>query len=280
MVTMTRRVSFSAARAYWVQSLSPEENRARLGDRASATPDGAFFALDVTVGGEVDPRTGIIVNVKEIDRIVRESLLQELQGRWINTQTPQFCGQPPTTELLLRYARARLEGHIPGGARLMALRLEETPTSFVSWSAEETDEMEVTRVYEFAASHRLHSQYLSDEENQTLFGKCNYPNGHGHNYVLEVTVAGPVDARSGRLVDPDALDSIVHREVVDRYDHRHFNCDIPEFTGRVPSSEEITKTIWQRLKDHVPPPARLRRVLLRETARNFFETTGEDSSAQ
>ena len=274
---MTRRVTFSAARSFRVQALAEQEDGART--EPGSMPDGAFFALEVTVGGEVDPRTGIIVNVKEIDRIVRESVLQDIEGRWIDEEVAEFRERPPTGELLLRFARERLESGLPSAARLTRLRLEETPTSFIGWSKEEEARMEATRVYEFAASHRLHSPLLSDEENQALFGKCNYRNGHGHNYVLEVTVAGPVDERSGRVVDPDALDAIVNREIVDRYDHRHLNFDIPELEGVVPSSEEITRTVWRRLKDLVPAPARLRKVLLRETARNYFETTGEDSSA-
>ena len=134
--------------------------------------------------------------------------------------------------------------------------------------------MQSTHVYEFAASHRLHSTHLTDEENVELFGKCNYVHGHGHNYVLEVTVAGPIEARSGHILDPRLMDEIVHREVVDRYDHKHFNHDIPEFVGLIPSSEIIVKVIWERLKDKIPAPARLDRVVLRETARNIFEYRG------
>ncbi len=139
--------------------------------------------------------------------------------------------------------------------------------------------MQLTRVYEFAASHRLHSPHLSDEENRALFGKCNYPHGHGHNYLLEVTVTGPTDPRSGRVVDPEALDAVVHREVVDRYDHRHLNYDIPELEGLIPSTEVVTKAVWQRLRDQIPAPARLKRIVIRETARNFFEYQGEDENA-
>ena len=135
--------------------------------------------------------------------------------------------------------------------------------------------MYVTRCYEFAASHRLHSPHLSAEENRELFGKCNYEHGHGHNYEVEVTLAGPIDPRSGRVIDPDVLDEIVHREVVDRYDHRHFNHDIPEFAGLIPSAEIITRMIWNRLEQYIPQPARLYRVLVRETARNIFEYYGE-----
>ena len=136
--------------------------------------------------------------------------------------------------------------------------------------------MLLTHAYEFAASHRLDSPHLTPEENRELFGKCNYDNGHGHNYHIEITVAGPVDERSGRVLDPEVLDAIVHREVVDRYDHRHFNFDIPEFQGLIPSAEVITRVIWDRLNGHIPAPARLARVVVRETARNIFEYAGEE----
>ena len=139
-------------------------------------------------------------------------------------------------------------------------------------------DMLLTRVYEFAASHRLHSPRLSEEENRELFGKCNYVNGHGHNYVLEVSVAGPIDPRSGRVMSPEAMDAIIEKEVVDRYDHRHFNYDLPEFKDLIPSSEVITKVIWERLRDRFPAPVRLHRIRLHETARNIFEYRGEEPS--
>src|SRR5207244_4052673 len=89
--------------------------------------------------------------------------------------------------------------------------------------------MTLTRTYEFAASHRLHVPTLTDEQNVELFGKCNNPAGHGHNYVLEVTVQGEPDPRTGMMADLETLDRIVEELVVDRYDHKHLNVDIPEF---------------------------------------------------
>ena len=139
----------------------------------------------------------------------------------------------------------------------------------------ESPPMRLTRAYEFAASHRLYSRHLTEEQNLELFGKCSYPNGHGHNYVLEITVEGPIDPQSARVIDPVSLDEIVNREIVDRYDHRHFNHDIPEFTDLVPSTELVTKVAWERLVDHIPPPARLISVAIQETARNKFEYRGE-----
>lgn len=283
MLAMTRRVLFSAAHADWLSERSAAENTAIFGPDASPEPSGHNYTLDVTVEGEIDPQTGIIVNIKEIDQIVRQQVVQHLDRKFLNRSAAYFCDRPVTPETLLSYIREQLQDAVPSAVRLSALRLEDTPLNFAEWQVSEPGEekervgMLLTRVYEFAASHRLHSPHLSDAENRELFGKCNYPHGHGHNYILEVTVTGPVDARSGRVCDETALDTAVNHEVVDRYDHRHFNYDIPEFADLVPSTELVTKMIWDRLKDHIPAPARLYRVVVRETARNIFEYRGEDN---
>jgi len=132
----------------------------------------------------------------------------------------------------------------------------------------------LTRSYEFSAAHRLHSVYLSDEVNQELFGKCNNPYGHGHNYRLEVTLQGDVDPRTGLLVDLAQLDRIVREEVIDRYDHRNLNADLPEYRETNPTSENVVKVIWRRLERRMLGPA-LYKVSLKETDRNSFAYYGE-----
>lgn len=282
MIEMTRRVTFSAAHADWLAHRSVAENRALFGPRASPEPYGHNYVLDVGVRGVIDPRTGILVNIKEIDRIVREGAVCALDRKFLNRQVAYFRDLPVTPENLVRFIVPRVALALPECVRLCRVRLEPEPTRWVTWRGLFQDTfwemtgMMVTHVYEFAASHRLHSAHLTDAENRQLFGKCNYENGHGHNYVLEVTVAGPVDARSGRVIDGDVLDTIVNTEIVERYDHRHLNLDVPDFAGQVPSAEVITRVIFHRLKDRIPAPARLHRVLVRETARNFFEYQGED----
>lgn len=280
---MTRRLTFSAALADWLPSLSRADNEALFGPNASPDPYGHNFVLDVEVEGGIDARTGILVNIKEIDRLVKAQVIQRLDKKFINRQVPAFCEHPVTLENLAAYIAGEIAPHLPAVVTLSGLRLEATTTHYVEWLASEKPRgkkakgaMLLTRIYEFSASHRLHSPHLSDAENQELFGKCNYENGHGHNYELEVTVAGPVEARTGHVLRQEALDAVVQREVVDRYDHRHLNFDIPEFAGLIPSAEIITKTIWQRLEAQIPDPAHLYRVRLRETARNLFETYGED----
>ncbi len=282
MLAMTRRVMFSAAHANWMPEKTAAENEALFGPSAGPEPSGNNFYLDVTVEGKIDPLTGIIVNIKDIDQIVKEQVVQNLDRKFLNRSVAYFCARPVTPETLLGYVRQQLQDTLPPAAKLTALRMEETPLRFAEWQESEQREekergaMLLTRVYEFAASHRLHSPHLSDEANRDLFGKCNYPHGHGHNYILEVTVAGPIDACTGRVCDEAVLDESVNREVVDRYDHRHFNYDIPEFADLIPSTEVVTKMIWERLEAHIPAPARLYRVVVRETARNIFEYRGED----
>jgi 6-pyruvoyltetrahydropterin/6-carboxytetrahydropterin synthase len=151
---------------------------------------------------------------------------------------------------------------------MVSLRLEEMPTLFGEL---ENDKMTLTRSYEFAASHRLDSPALSPAENVELFGKCNNAAGHGHNYILEVTVEGQPDEKTGMMVDLEAMDSAVNESVVDRYDHKNFNEDLPEFAGKMTTSEVIAQEIFNRLQTAVP--AKLNRIRLWETARNMFEVS-------
>jgi 6-pyruvoyltetrahydropterin/6-carboxytetrahydropterin synthase len=132
--------------------------------------------------------------------------------------------------------------------------------------------MTLTRRYRFAASHRLNTDALSPQENARLYGKCNYPFGHGHDYVLDVTVAGPVDA-SGQIVNREALDALVAERVLSRVDHRNLNCDVPELDGRVPTTENLSSAIERMLASEWTLPAALARVRISETARNTFELT-------
>jgi len=136
----------------------------------------------------------------------------------------------------------------------------------------------LTRRYRFSASHRLHSDFFSDAENEQLYGKCNHPFGHGHDYVLEVSVAGPVDAHNGTAVLLPALDKLVDKSVVSQFEHRDLNSEVPEFADRVPTSENLVRVIEERLKANWAssfPLAwpRLDKIRLLETKRNLFEQT-------
>jgi 6-pyruvoyltetrahydropterin/6-carboxytetrahydropterin synthase len=138
----------------------------------------------------------------------------------------------------------------------------------------------VTRSYRFAASHRLHAPQLTDLENQALYGKCNNPYGHGHNYVLQVTARGPADD-SGRALDPAVLDGLVERQVMAPFSHRNLNLDVDSFQRKVPTSENLAVEICRRLKQNwraVFPGEwpQLERVRIEETARNIFEVKAHE----
>ena len=131
----------------------------------------------------------------------------------------------------------------------------------------------VTRRLRFNAAHRVHNPALSDEENVAIFGKCNNPNWHGHNYTLDVSVEGDIDERTGYVLDLSALKELVHREIVDKVDHRNFNLDVEFMREVIPTSENIIVAFWGLLADRVKP-ARLVRLVLWETENNYVEYTG------
>jgi 6-pyruvoyltetrahydropterin/6-carboxytetrahydropterin synthase len=135
--------------------------------------------------------------------------------------------------------------------------------------------LSLTRRYHFSASHRLHSAAFSEEENKRLYGKCSNPYGHGHNYVLEVTVTGAVDPETGMIANLGELDPFVEREVVEAFDHKYLNKDVSEFETQVPTTENLCREAYRRLKGF--PAARLERVRIEETSKNSFEIRGESS---
>jgi len=135
--------------------------------------------------------------------------------------------------------------------------------------------IELGRRYRFAASHRLHSNALSAEENARVYGKCNNPYGHGHNYVVEISVSGTPDPATGMIANLADLDGFVEREVIEAFDHKSLNEDVPAFRGKVPTTENVCREIYERLKHF--PKARLERVRVEETSNNAFEYAGEEN---
>ena len=129
----------------------------------------------------------------------------------------------------------------------------------------------LTRRYWFSASHRLHSDAMSDAENQSTYGKCNNPFGHGHNYALEVTVAGPVDASTGMVCNIVDLDSFVEREILERFGHQNLNT-LSEFGETVPTTENLCVEIYDILKNFTAAP--VEKVRMEETMLNSFEYAG------
>jgi 6-pyruvoyltetrahydropterin/6-carboxytetrahydropterin synthase len=134
--------------------------------------------------------------------------------------------------------------------------------------------IELGRRYYFSASHRLHSAHLSKEENCRIFGKCNNPFGHGHNYVLEVGISGKVDPATGMIANLADLDGFVEKAVLQVFDHKSLNEDVVAFQEKVPTTENLCIDIYERLKSF--SHAKLERVRIEETRNNSFEYAGQE----
>ncbi len=134
--------------------------------------------------------------------------------------------------------------------------------------------IELGRRYRFAASHRLHSAHLTEEENYRVYGKCNNPYGHGHNYILEVSVSGETDPATGMIANLADLDGFVEHEVLQPFDHKSLNQDVPAFRGIVPTTENLCIEIYRRLKTF--PKAKVERIRVEETGNNTFEYAGDN----
>ncbi|WP_121966104.1 6-carboxytetrahydropterin synthase [Myroides sp. N17-2] len=133
----------------------------------------------------------------------------------------------------------------------------------------------VSRKAHFNAAHRLHRKEWSDEKNELIFGKCNNPNFHGHNYELIVQVTGELDEETGFVMDLKVLSDLIKSEIEECFDHKNLNLDVPEFLALIPTAENIAVVIWQKLRPFIPSDKELE-IILYETARNFVSFKGEN----
>lgn len=230
----------------------------------SAVGVAPYLILRMEVSGVPDAVTGYLVNITALDELMRRHAIPEAAQRLSSV------GVRLTGESLLQGIHAKVAPRVPGHCRLESLTLWVTP--FLSYAVRSGDAamVELTQCFEFSASHRLHVAALSEQENRSVFGKCNNPNGHGHNYQVEVSVTGPVDAATGAVLPLPRFESVVKREVIDRFDHKHLNTDTREFADLNPSVENIARVIWDILAPRLTP-VRLSRVRVWETAKTYAE---------
>lgn len=275
VVRLTRRAYFSSGHRYWLGNLTPAENQALFGKWASPYNHGHNYVLDVCIAGEADAVTGMVFNLAELKVLIERTVLSKLDQKSINDEVEDFRDRAPSLENLVKFIRDQLLA-VLSGHTLCALKLEESPLLWVKLDLENGPESIVlTRVYEFAAAHRLHVASLSTKENAALFGKCAHESGHGHNYVLEVSVSGPIDPTTGMMIEITELDRVVTEQVIDRYDHKNLNVDVPELRGKNPTTEIVCQQIFARLSGALA--VTLESVRLKETERNIFEVRRGDS---
>ena len=271
---LKRRVAFSAGHAYWFADKTEAENRALFGKWASRYGHGHNYVAEATVAGKTHENSGMVVNIVDVDRVLKKQVIAPLADKHLNYEVPHFRDTPPTTENIARYIAERFNAHFSNpDAHLTRVIVWETPTLWATFDLE-PEQMLLTRSLDFAASHRLHAPALSDAENKEIFGKCNNVMGHGHNYGVEVTVSGTPDPLTGMLVDLTALDRVLDEEIMNRYDHKFLNGDVPDFQKTNPTTENLTQAIWNHLEPKIPGEAKLFRVVVKETDRNFFEYYG------
>lgn len=230
----------------------------------SAVGIAPYLVLRIVVSGVPDGVTGYLVNIQELDHLLRRTAIP------LTARSLRQSGVHLTGEDLLRAIAEAVSSEIPARCRLESISLATTPYLTHTIHAAESDMVEMTQCFEFSASHRLHVPSLSDEENRRIFGKCNNPRGHGHNYQVEITVSGAQDDPTGRTIPLPAFEATVKREVIDHLDHKHLNDDVPAFADLNPSVENIARTIWDYLESKLSP-ARLRRVRVWETAKTYAE---------
>jgi 6-pyruvoyltetrahydropterin/6-carboxytetrahydropterin synthase len=227
-----------------------------------------YLRLRATVAGVPDQPTGYLCNITVLDRVLREHAIPHIADALLRH------GWRMPAEVLLRDIWSRVGARTPAGIPLVALELDVTPHLHYTIRREHPDMVYLTQQFEFAAAHRLHCPEMTDEQNRAVFGKCNNPNGHGHNYVLAITICGKPEAETGMVLPLPQFETIVKERVIDRLDHKHLNDDTPEFRHVNPSVENIAQVIWGMLAEHVGP-ARLHRVRVWETSKTYADYLGE-----
>src|SRR5688572_25607069 len=238
------------------------------GGYPSVVSYGRFYSLAVTLAGELDPATGYLRNIKDIDDAVRRRVIPAIRADVLGLNSTRSL--TPFEQPIV--ALGLLQSVIPRTV-VDCVRLRLSPFLSVSCLASEHPMVRLSQKFEFSASHRLHSEKLSEEENQKCFGKCNNPNGHGHNYEVQVTLAGQPD-QNGLLLDVPAFQRVVAETVIDKFDHKNLNVEVTEFRELMPSVENIAMVIYRMLKPKFAEQrARLASVTVWETPKTWCEYT-------
>lgn len=230
-----------------------------------------FGVLRATVSGPVDQRTGYLCDIRRVDELLRDIAVPGLAGD-VEGAEPLTA---PCIALRLRGVYGRIAAGCPNSVALESLEFQSSPYLRHSVVLGATAMVQLTRSYEFSAAHRLFCDGLSDEENRRLFGKCSNPNGHGHNYVVDVTVRAQPEKDRGLVIELPRMDEIVKERVVDTFDHKNLNVECSDFADLNPTVENIARVVWRRLRGAFEP-AELASVRVWETPKTCAEYAGED----
>ena len=268
---INRRSQFSASHRYWLDELDEAENLRRFGKCAIAPGHGHNYVLNVSIASELDDY-GMVLNLTDAKQVIQREVIDSLDFSYLNETWPEFQETLPTTEHLAQVIWRRLTPYLP----VANVQLFETPELWADYKGNGM-EAYLTVSAHFSAAHRLALNHLSYEENCEIYGKCARPNGHGHNYRVEVTVKGEVDKRTGMIVDLVALQNAIDRHVIEPFDHTFLNKDVPYFMQVVPTAENIVIRICNLLRSPVRElGATLHKVKISESPNNSAEVLAED----
>lgn len=228
---------------------------------------GRYYQLQVRCQGQADPETGYFINIKHIDQAVRTCVLPLLRRAITREQAPEDTAFGSLMQQLLTALQPPLNHTVT------SLVLQLTPWLSLNIESHAMSRVIFRQQYEFSAAHRLHAPSLSDEENQQVFGKCNNPAGHGHNYLVQVAVACPIDGQ-GSTFWPEDLDALVDEHCIEILDHKHLNLDVPQFADRNPSVEHIAQVIWNMLEKPLRRLGELEEISVWETGKTVCTYRG------
>jgi 6-pyruvoyltetrahydropterin/6-carboxytetrahydropterin synthase len=205
---------------------------------------GRYYQLRVCCDGDPDPATGYFISIKHIDRAVSTAVIPYLQ-QLINTADS-------TSNIPMGHLMRQLIDLLqsPLKQTVTQIRLDLTPYYSLSIRSRDMDHVLIRQQYDFAAAHRLHTDQLSEQENQRVFGKCNNPSGHGHNYRLEVAVKAPINP-DGHTTPVETIDALIDQAVIQKLDHKHLNLDVPQFAQLNPSVEHIAMVIYGMIAQQI-----------------------------
>ena len=272
---VNRRAQFSASHRYWLPELSEAENNQLFGLCTRNPGHGHNYVLYVAIAGELDSY-GMVMNLSEVKQVIKREITDYLDYSYLNDAWSEFQQTLPTTENIARIIWQKLESHLP----LVNIQLFE---HHQLWADYQRNGMEayLTISTHFSAAHRLAHPDLSYDENVEIYGKCARPNGHGHNYHLEVTVKGEIDSRTGMLVDLGALQSVIDEQVIEPFDHTFLNKDIAYFNDVVPTAENIGVRIQDLLRLPIQElGAQLHKIKLIESPNNSCEVYSNGSQTK
>ncbi len=253
-------MTFSAARRTFSPRLSDGKNRKLFGSASKKGGHGHGYRLRLTLAGALDEKTGLLVPHEHLSHRLSQ-LHNRLDHRNLNRELSDYGDRPMTTECLSQYIFEKLVDDLP----LVRVRLAENDNFFVEYQDDGNYCLGLRQ--SFYAAHRLHSPQLPDSDNREIYGKCNNPAGHGHQYLVEATFTGSLDDKSGTLYPLDQLNAQLSKSL-DAYNYKHLDLDTDDFKDSPSTGEMIVRRLWERIERDVP--AQLCRLRLWETPNNRF----------